>query len=75
MKQTAETLGEKLSDSIREHLNKIDFDSKKWKHSGIHCNKITSLDDAISKIINIYCKLCNFLTYITSKFNICGILT
>ena len=53
MIQTAESLGNKVSDSVVKNLDKIDFDRKKWKKSGIHCNKITSRNDAMSKLLEI----------------------
>ena len=55
MEQKINSLGESdtVSQNIEDHLEKIDFENKRWKASQIKCNQVTTKEDAISHIVQL----------------------
>ena len=53
LRSKIESLADSLAPEVEKHLNKIDFENKRWKASGIRCNQITSKEDAVNHIVEM----------------------
>ena len=57
MEDTINSIGDSLEESVLEHLEKIDFETKRWKNSKIHCNNLKSKDECVQQIVELRKKI------------------
>ena len=69
LKENVQNIGDSLSPKITKQLKKIDFNMKKWKKSGIHCNKITTEADARSYIVEVRKEILEMMQYEKDKIH------
>ena len=57
MEDAINSVGDSVEESILQHLEKIDFETKRWKNSNIHCNNLKSKDECLRQIVELRKKI------------------
>ena len=52
LRETAEALSDKIPENMNVHIEKIDFERKCWKKSGIHCNKLQTREEFETRVLS-----------------------